>query len=177
MCVALPALGLTAMGTLGLGASVASTGLQVYSASKASSARRDQANYQAQVAKNNATIAEWKAEDAIDRGRKEKAQYQLKVNRLMGTQKSILAGQGFDFGDDAIDILSDTAEIGALDSQRIKSNSEREAFGQRMAATNATAQSQLLTTQASSESPFLAGASALFGGAASVADKWYKFTA
>ena len=176
MCVAIPALGLTALATASLSTAAVSTGLSAYSASKASSARSAQARYQAAVQKNNATIAGWKAEDAIDRGRKEKAQHQLKVKNFIGKQTSILAGQGFDLDDDAVDILSDTAELGALDARTIESNSQREAWQQRVAASNASAQSQLLTTQAGAESPFLAGASALFGGASSVASKWYTFT-
>lgn len=177
MCFAIPALGLTTgAATASVSMAAAATGLSAYSASKASSARSAQARYQAAVQKNNETIANWKADDAIDRGRKEKARHQIKVKNFMGKQTSILAGQGFELDEDAIDILSDTAELGALDARTIESNSQREAWQQRIAASNASAQSQLLTTQAGAESPFLAGATALFGGASSVADKWYNFT-
>ena len=160
---------------IALASAALSTGVSMYSAQQASSARKDQANYQAQVAANNATIATWKAEDAIDRGKKERVKHAGKVSRLMGTQRSVLAGQGFDFEEDAIDILSSTAEIGALDGLTIKSNARREAYQHRVAASNSSAQQGLLTTQAGAESPFLAGGSALFAGASSVASKWYTF--
>lgn len=155
---------------------VGSAALGGYSAYQQSKSQKAQAKYQAQVARNNAEVAEWKAEDALDRGRREEARYRLKISNFMGRQRSLLATSGFDANeDDAIDILADTAELGELDALTIRSNAEREAYTQRVNAQNATNQSILYDASAAGQSPLLAGATNVFGGAADVASKWYTF--
>ena len=162
------------MANVAITTAVASTALAAYSAYSSAKARSAEAKYQAQVADNNKKVAEWKAGDAIHRGRIAENQHRLKVANLKGRQRSVLASSGTDANeDDAIDILADTAEIGELDSQTIRSNAQREAFGHRVAASNQGAQSSLLNMKAANQNPLLDTGSALFGGASSVASKWY----
>lgn len=153
---------------------VASTAMGVMGSMQQAQAQQNQANYQAAVQRNNQIIAQRQADDAIARGKIEAKQHKLRVNQFKGEQRSVLATSGFDANeDDALDILADTAEIGKQDELTILNNAEREAYQHRIAASNAGAQSSLLSNQAKSISPGFAGFSAAASGMGSVADKWY----
>lgn len=88
------------------------------------------ANYRAQVARNNAVIAERKAVDAIERGELSETQQRIKTSQLIGAQRASAAARGVevDVGS-VVDITTDTAAIGELDALTIRSNAEREALG------------------------------------------------
>lgn len=153
-----------------------STGMQVYGQVQQSKAAQNQANYQAQVSANNKVIADRRASDAEKRGEIEERKHRLKVEQLKGRQRSALSASGFAIDEgDAIGILEDTAEMGEFDALTIRHNSEVEAYNHRVEGMNHQAQSGLYKGQANAQSPLMAGGSALFSGASSVADKWYRY--
>lgn len=165
----------TAALTLGQAVSAVGAVSSAYGAFSSASASKAQARYNAGVQRNNQIIAERMAKDAIDRGNIDEKQHRLKVQGLIGRQRSVLSSSGFSATeDDALDILGDTAEIGELEALTIRSNAEREAWKYKVNAANAGAEATLSSMKADAYSPFLAGGSELFTGLGSVAAKWYK---
>jgi opacity protein-like surface antigen len=159
---------------------LASTAFQVYGQYQQGKAQQAQYDYQAQVDRNNAQIAEWQAQDALRRGEIEEKQHRIKVGQLAGRQRSVLAASGVDVSSgSALDILGDTAELGELDALTIRSNAAREAYNYRVQASNSQASSALssLAGQNARTSSYIGATSSLLGGATSMADKWYKWTA
>lgn len=137
-----------------------------------------QAQYRAAVAQNNQVLAERAAQDAIQRGGVEESRSRMETNRLIGRQRAALAasGQVVDTGS-ALSIVGDTAALGELDAQTIRSNAEREALGFRIKGMDFEAESALSQAsgrQAVTDANF-GSASTLLSGAGTVANRWYNF--
>jgi hypothetical protein len=166
----------TTLSYISIASSAVGTGLTVMGNMQRAQGAKDRATYQTAIARNNQTIQQYKEQDALKRGEVAKQEHRQKVERLKGTQRAALAASGFDVNsDDALDILADTAEIGELDALTIDSNAKREAWGYGIEAQNASNQATLYDFEAANQSPLMAGASALFDGVGSVADKWFVF--
>lgn len=145
-------------------ATVIGTSVSVYSS-------LEQARYNKEVAANNATTAEYQAEDAIARGELAEKQQRLSTKKLIGQQKSAIAGSGFTIGEgSAEDVILDTAALGEEDVFAIRSNAAREAWSYRLQGAGALAQGQLATAEGRS-----GAATSLLSGSASVASKWQKY--
>jgi hypothetical protein len=132
---------------------------------------KTQANYQAQVASNNAKVSEWQAEDAKERGDQAASQVRRKYAALQGTQAASLAARGLDISEGSANaILTDTDFFGDYDQKVTKSNAAREAWGYRVRAGNFQGDAAAYRTAAGNENPLvsgaLAGAGAYFGGKA-----------
>ena len=158
----------------GLGAMAQAQGQRHAAAAKANEYR-----YQAQVDDNNRKVALWKAQDAKDRGAKDEAALRVKVAQLKGRQKSALAASGVEIGDgSALDILGDTAALGELDALTIRSNSEREAYEQKVNASNLAANASMKRMGA--DNAIIAGrigaTTSLLSGAGSIASKWQSYS-
>tara|TARA_R100000808_G_scaffold563_2_gene2914 strand:- start:870 stop:1430 length:561 start_codon:yes stop_codon:yes gene_type:complete len=152
---------------------VASAAMGAMSSMQQAQAAQDQANYQAQVARNNAIIAQQQADDVQLLARMEESEYRTQVAGFKGKQRSILAASGFDANeDDALDILSDTAEIGEVDALKIRNKGRRDAYRFHLAAQSGQAQADLFSMQAAQQQPATAGGFAFGTGMAPVADKW-----
>ena len=165
MCVA-------ALPAIGLAASLASTAFGVYGSIQQGKAAEQQANYQAQVSRNNAITSQRQAADAIERGKIEEDQHRKKVQQLLGSQRAGISGSGFDLGDDtSLSILGDTAAMGELDALTIRNNAAREAWGFEVQGSNYTAEAGLAKMRgqnAKTASMWQAGGD-LLGGAAKFA--------
>jgi len=137
-----------------------------------------QAKYQAQVAKNNAIMANWAADDAINRGRSQEQIQRLKTAQLISRQRAALASNGVlvDAGS-ALNLVEDTAMIGEFDALTIRDNAAREAWQNRAQGANFTAEAQLAKMRASSaqQSGFGTAFGTLLTTAGSVGSKWYDF--
>jgi hypothetical protein len=126
------------------------------------------AQYNAAVARNNAILAERRAQDAVVRGTEEEQQKRLQTAALRGQQLVMAAAGNVDTGyGSALDMLVDTTIQGELDALTIRTNAEREAYDFRMQAVNETGQAGLLTAQAKSSRAggFLEAAGTLLSGA------------
>ena len=142
-------------------------------------AKANEYRYQAQVDDNNRKVALWKAQDAKDRGAKEEAAFRTKVAQLKGRQKSALAASGVEIGDgSALDILGDTAALGELDALTIRSNAEREAYEQKVNASNLAANASMKRMGANNA--IIAGKigsmTSLLTGASSISSKWANYS-
>lgn len=139
-----------------------------------STATRNAYNVQEKVARNNAQIAEWQAQDAAARGARNEQMSRLKTAQLAGTQRARLAANGVSLTEgSALNILDDTAYMGELDAQAIRDNTSKEVWGQRTQAQNLRDEAALFGYRADAESPLLATASTFLTAGGRVADKWF----
>ena len=156
-------------------ASMASAAMSAYGAYQGAQAQRDMAKYNEAVARNNATMAEYQAQDAISRGNAAAEEHSRKVAALVGTQRNSMAARGLDISEGTpLDIVSDTETLGSIDQRTIKTNAEKEAWSARVQSGNYANQAGMYKLQAENTSPLMVGAGSLLSGAASVADKWYR---
>lgn len=166
-----------------------------YGAHQQSTNAKNQANYQSQVASNNAKVAEWQAQDAKERGDQAVAAVRRKYAGLQGTQAATLAARGLDISEGSANaILTDTDFFGDYDQKQTRANAEREAWGFRVRAGNFQGDAAMYNTVAGNENPLLSGAlagtSAYFGAkskgyggkgsgsmladSGTVSDRWYS---
>lgn len=142
--------------------------------------QKNQAEYQSQVAANNAKTAEWQAEDAKARGDQAAQDMRRKYAALMGTQRAALAARGLDISDGSANaVLQDTSFFGDWDERAVRANAAREAWGYRVRAQNFQSDAVFAQGTADAINPLLsaglaAGGTLFAGGDSSVASKWYR---
>lgn len=143
---------------------IISTGISVYSSMA-------EARYNKEVAQNNATVAEYEAKDALERGELAEKQRRLDAKNLKGQQTAAIAAGGFSITEgSAYNTLIDTEAQKEEDVFTIRSNAAREAWAIRAGAAADAAQSQLAVKSAQNRALGTA-----LSGASSVAEKWYKY--
>lgn len=163
------------LGKIGLGAQAVGGLLASKGAYDKSSAERYAYEYQAKVAANNATVATWRAQDAITRGQTETARQQLKTRQIKGAQRAAFAARGVDMGEgSALNILSDTDLMGAVDAATITDNAAKEAWALRAEASNANANAGLLRARAAAENPAGSALGTVLTTGGTVASSWYN---
>lgn len=84
---------------------------------------------------NNAQIADWQAQDALDRGVVNERTMRRQTKQVIGSQRASLASQGVDINKgSALDVQADAAYLGELDALTIRNNAAKEAWGYRVQA-------------------------------------------
>lgn len=159
--------------TTAIGAGVSAMGAQQQAEASAASNR-----YQAQVAANNALIAEQNARYAREAGQSQAYQNQYKIRQAVGAQKAQQGASGIDVNSGSpLDVRVSTAELGELDTLTILNNAEREAYGYESQSVNFKAESGLRLMEADNDRAAgrLGVAKSLIGGAQSVSDKWLSY--
>lgn len=170
MCVA-------ALPMVAMVASLASAAVGAVGAVQQGNAAAASAKYNAQVNENNNTLALRAAEDARKRGEVEAQEHNRKVTALRGRQTAAMAASGLDVGSGSpLAILGDTAQMGALDTQTIRNNTEREALGYEAQGMNFRAEAGLNRMQGKSarQAGMIGAVGSVVSGVGQVADKWYK---
>jgi len=112
------------------------------------------------MAEHNRKMAEFQAEDAIERGKVEEAEYRKQISSAIGSQRAALAAAGIQLDSgSALEVQEDTAVKGELDALTIRNNARREAFGYKTQALNINAQSTFdnITANARARSTLLTG--------------------
>ena len=133
------------------------------------------ANYQAAVARNNQMIANFQAQDALERGKIAARRSRMATAQMKGRQRTAQAGMGVIVDEDSsLDLLGDTAELGMLDELGIQANAEREAFQLRSRAQNFGNEAALLNLRVAN-APSSGALGTAVSGLGSVASKWYSF--
>lgn len=139
-------------------AAVVSAGLAGYSAAAQADAQKKQANYQAQVAANNAQVSAWQRSDALQRGEIDAYNAMRQQAALLSQQRASLAANGVDITEgSALDVLSTTKFLGQADVNTLQSNAAREAWGYEVQGANQMAESNLSKWKADNINPALAG--------------------
>lgn len=138
-------------------------------------AQQNQYNYQAQVARNNATMAGYQAKEAIRQGQIEEQNQRLKTAAMYGDQRAQLAANGLDLGEGtATELLTTTKYMGERDALTIRDNASRKAWAAQVQEQGFTDEASMKTASADGINPLMAGATSLMGSASNVADSWYK---
>ena len=155
---------LTGVQTATLALSAASAATSVGAAYQGARNQKAMANYNAQVAEQN-------AQDAIRQGDEEAAKVRRQYAQVGGQQRAGFAAKGIDFGEgSAADALDQTDFFSQADQITARNNAQR-------AAWNARAQKRGYEFQASAINPGAMAGATLLSGASDVAGKWYSFTA
>lgn len=99
-------------------------------AGRAGEAGRDVAESQADLAEQNAAVADAQAEDAVDRGAEQESNFRMGVRGMVGKQRASIAAGNVDVSyGSAVDVQADTRYMGELDALTIRNNAAREAWG------------------------------------------------
>ena len=119
---------------------------------------------QKRIAQYNASVAEYQAKDAIDRGEVAVTRRRSQTTQVIGSQRAALASQGVDVNDgSAREVQADARYLGELDAMTIRNNARREAWGFQVEARNATYGGQIAQMNANNRAAetLLTGASSL----------------
>lgn len=163
---------------IGLALSAVSTVAGVMGSIQQGKAASDAANYQAQVAKNNATIATQNAEYASAAGESKAQSQDFKNRALAGQIESSQAASGLDLSSPTLrDVRDASGQIGRLDTANVMADAMLQARAQQARASNYEAEVGLRQMEASNATT--AGYTKAFGsllsGGASFADKWSRY--
>jgi hypothetical protein len=145
---------------------IASTAVSAVGAYQQAQAQKAQAEYSAQVQRNNAIIAEQNMADIIQRGDVALEKQRQRVRQTVGTARAAMSGSGLLLGGTPGETTSlleeDLRTAGQMDILTLRGNIEREARRAEIQGINYQAQAGLFDLQASSISPFLSAATAGF---------------
>lgn len=151
------------------------TGLGLIGGLMAADAEKAAGEYQEQQYRLNADFADLKAKEALRQGDIEASRYAAKGRQMVGRQRASLAAQGIDINvGSAIDVQEETKRIVEMDTNQIRTNAMRQAWGFKTEATNLRGQADFTASETRSRyvgSLLTTGARAA-GGAA---DTYSKF--
>lgn len=168
--------------TLAIGSLAATAGsgiLGAFGASQAADATAASNDYKAQVARNNAIIADRNAAAARDSGNVQAQTNDLKTRAKGGDALVAQAANGLDVGSGTnVNVRNSIEDIGHLDTLTILNNASKNAAGFKAQGMNFTAEGQLDTAAASNART--AGefnvATSLLGTAGSFSSKWAGYS-
>lgn len=159
---------------MGLASKVAGPALSAFGKSKGEKTGYEQ---NAAAARNNAQIAEWQAQDALDRGANEKNRIQLSGARLEGKQRAILASRNVDITEgSAANILVDTRFMQKRDEAQAETNAANEAWALRSRAAGYRSSADMLAYRAKGQSPFMDAAGTALTEGSKVASGWQSWS-
>lgn len=154
---------------------VASTGIATAGAIEQGNARADAAAYSAQVARNNAVVAEQDAQYALQAGEADAATSGRRGADRLAAIKTAQAANNLDVNSgSAVDVRAGQAKTNTLDTLTVKNNALLKAYGYRNqgAGYTATAGLQEREGSAARTAGYLSGGATLLGGASSLGFKW-----
>ncbi len=177
MCIATSTIiaGLMGVGTI---ATVAGAASQASGQIAQGNAQRETDQYRAQVARNNASLAEGDEAYVQQAGRIESYNQGLKNRAHLGNVKANQAASGVDINrGSAVDVRATEAATGRQEQQNIESNADRRAYGYRRQAADYKAEANLderggYNAQLAARS---AAGSTVLGAASSLAFKWGSY--
>lgn len=153
---------------LGIALAIGSTLLGAAGAVQQGQAASAANKYNAQVQDMNATMADRRAKDAIERGAQEEQRKRNQVAQIKGQQQAAMAANGVDltFGS-PLDTLTDTAVMGELDALTIRTNANREAYDYKVDAVNKRSGATMsrMSAKAASTGGYLDALGTVLGGA------------
>lgn len=165
-------------GTLLPALAVAGMGMSLVGGLYEAQAQKDQADYAADVAEQNAVRSKNAADEARIRGEITEQQHRFRVNQAVGQARTAAASRGVlvDTGS-ALDLTSAIGTAGELDAQTIRRDSFMEQRTERDRGSQFRSEASLerrAGENARNAGIINAGSTALTGGAM-VAEKWYNF--
>lgn len=162
---------------LALAAGVAGSTISAVGTLEQGQATANAAKYQAQVAQNNAVIANQNADYSIAAGQAGAANTSRKGAAAVGKIKAAQAASGIDVNSgSAVNVQAGERATNKLDTETVLNNAELQAYGYRSQATGYEATAGLETYKAE-QAPIAADFSAAGGflsSASGVGEKWAK---
>lgn len=156
-----------------MAAGVASNAVGSY---KTAQGQKAALNYQSAVAQNNATIAQYQAQIALENGAAEEQASELRTAAMKGDQRAMLAANGVDLGTgSATEILATTEFMGKRDALTIRDNASRQAWAINEQAKGYASEAAMDQATASAINPAASAFSSLLSGAGQVAGSWYGY--
>ena len=160
---------------VGVGAQAAGAVGSAYSSYKSSEGTKQGYEYQAAVARGNATLANWQADDAMLRGTREQNKVQLSGAQLEGKQRAIFGSRNIDVNEgSALNILADTRFMQKRDEATVIDNTAKDAWALRSQAGNYSSNADFLRSRASAESPVMNALGTALTSGGKVASQWYS---
>lgn len=144
-----------------------------------SSAAASQANYQAQVARNNQIIADQNSRYAAAAGEARAQSQSFKNRSIAGDIEAGQGASGIDLGSPTLeDVRSSAAQVGRLDTATIMQDAQLQSRGYAQQGANYGAQADVYGLQASQArtAGMIGGFSSLLSSASSFSDKWMRFS-
>lgn len=164
-----------AMGSIGLGATLAGGITSAIGAEKSASAQQQAYNYQAGVAQLNSQIDLQNADYSRKQGENQATQYGLKASQQFASIKANQAASGLDVnaGSNA-DVQASQRTITSMDLSRIRSNAAKTAYDFDVKSTMDLNQSTLdiMAGQNAKIAGDISAASSILGSVGSVSSKW-----
>ena len=154
---------------------ITSAVMQGVQAAQAADAAKQAANYNAQVANNNAIIDAQQRSSTLQQGEVEAQKSMRDQAQMIGAQRAQMSANGIDITQgSAQDMLASTKFLGGIDVNTIQSNAARQAWGYSVQGMNDKSAATMETWKANSINPSQIGAMAAgssllssIGGAAS----------
>ncbi len=162
----------------GLGLSMFGTLASFAGQQQQAQATQASAQFNAQVARNNATLARQQAVQAHGVGKVEAAKEALRARQLIGLARTAGAGRGVSVsGESETQGIEDIRNRAGVDVATIRTNAARESLGFITQGANFDAQGGLILAEGSNRASALnaQATSSLLVGAGSVATKWNAY--
>lgn len=145
--------------------------LSAFGSGGSAAASAESGSYQAQVARNNQSIANSNADLAVIKGGQQVDISQQRTAQTIGAQRAGAGASGVDVNSGSpLRAQEDTARIGAMDAQTIQNNAARSAWGFKTQATNFGNEAAIDSAKGDQ-----GAIASLIGGGANFADKWSKY--
>lgn len=161
-------------------ATVVSTTMGVVGSVQQAKSTQAQYNYQAEVNRRNAKVAQANADQKRQEGIEESRMQRMKTLQKIGSQQAAMAANGIDISSGtALDIVEDTSAMGELDALTTRYNAETQAQAYEQQANNFSNQANLdvFAGQNAYKSGMINAVGQGFqglGSAAGVAANWYS---
>ncbi len=165
------------LGTIAAVSGVLGVGVSAYSAVAQGNAASKAASYQAQVARNNQTIASQNARHASQVGEAEALNAGLKGAAKVGAARAAFAANNVDVNSgSALDVISGEAATGRQDQLTVANNAAEKVYGYRTQGSNfgATAGLEDAESTGARNAGALGAAGTLLGNASSIGFKWQQ---
>lgn len=130
--------------------------------------------YEADVARNNATMAGYQADVAQHVGEQQEQNSRLRTGQIMGSQRAVLGASGVDMGQgSASEVLATTDYMGERDAMTIRQNTANEVWALNNEKRNFMAESEAARDSASAINPTMSAIGTFATGATMFARQWY----
>lgn len=172
-------MGIETLAAVSLAGSVGGGIMGAFGANTKADAESAAYQYKAQVARNNAIIAERNAAAATETGGVVAQSNDLKTRNLIATQLVTQAASGLDVNTGTnVNVRQSAADLGRLDTLTIINNAAKQSAGFRQQAAGFTAEAALDESGAkyARDAGDINIATSLLGGATGVADKWLGYS-
>ena len=168
----------TTLAVIGIGASLVGGAVTYAGIQQQASAQSSAFNYQAQVARNNAVIAQQNAERTQQAGDVAAQNKLIETGQRTAAIRAVAGASGVDANTGSpLNLQESNQKLGTLDALTIRNNAARAAYGYQVQGMSQTAQAGLDVASGANAvtGGQYAGAGSLVGSAGTVSDRWLTY--